>query len=102
VLSSAFIEKGTIITINELGLANQQPHRQAFDGVTYFGCKKTVTREVQPFSFNSNSNSLDSSSMGFDEAATGGLVKSVRQKEIVNDYIIPVTKADEKEKHAGR
>lgn len=40
--------------------------------------------------------------MGFDEAATGGLVKSVRQKEIVNDYIIPVTKADEKEKHAGR
>jgi hypothetical protein len=74
VLSSAFIEKGTVISINELGLANQQPHRQAFDGVTYFGCKKTITREVQPFSFNSNSNSLDnSSSMGFDEAATGGV-----------------------------
>jgi len=78
VLSSAFIEKGTLISINELGLLNQQPHRQAFDGVTYFGCKKTITREMHTSYFNSNSNSLDSSSNGFDEAATGGLVKSLR------------------------
>jgi hypothetical protein len=46
VLSSAFLDKGSIITLNEQGLVSHQPHRQAFDGTTYFGCKKSVKNQL--------------------------------------------------------
>ena len=31
-----------MIQIDENGLASQTPLRQAYDGITYFGCKKTL------------------------------------------------------------
>ena len=45
VLSSAILEKGQVISINEYGLSGIEPLRKAYDGVTYFGCKKTLTKE---------------------------------------------------------
>lgn len=85
VLSSAFLDKGSIITLNEQGLVSHQPHRQAFDGTTYFGCKKSVKNQLA--------------------GATGGpreTLDSKNDKEIVNDFIIPICKKEDKEKHAGR
>jgi len=84
-LSSAFLEKGSIITINETGLASAEPFRKAFDGVTYFGCKKSLPKHLN--------------------GATGGPSESTDsklEKEVVNDFIIPVCKKEDKEKHAGR
>lgn len=110
VLSSAFLEKGSVIEINELGLCGGQvPHRQAFDGVTFFGCKKTLAREVPTLAFSNSSSAIESRDelshmVVMDQAATGGEQPSNRAhtKEIVNDFIIPVTKSEERDKHAGR
>jgi hypothetical protein len=43
-LSSAFLEKGEVLTINVLGLEGEKSKRQALDGFTYFGCKKSIRR----------------------------------------------------------
>lgn len=84
-LSSAFLDKGSVITLNELGLVSHQPFRQAFDGITYFGCKKSQKSLLN--------------------GATGGPSESTDsriEKEVVNDFIIPVCKKEDKDKHAGR
>lgn len=47
VLSSANLNKGDAFIINAKGLESETPHRQAYDGVTYFGRKKNV-KLVQP------------------------------------------------------
>lgn len=74
-----------MITLNEQGLVSHQPFRQAYDGTTFFGCKKTIKNQLN--------------------GATGGPLESSESridKEIVNDFIIPVCKKEDKEKHAGR
>jgi hypothetical protein len=38
------LEKGEILTINALGLENGIALRQASDGYTYFGCKKSIKK----------------------------------------------------------
>jgi hypothetical protein len=38
------LEKGEILTINALGLENGIALRQAADGYTYFGCKKSIKK----------------------------------------------------------
>jgi hypothetical protein len=43
-LSSAYLEKGEVLTINALGLENGMSLRQAGDGYTYFGCKKSIKK----------------------------------------------------------
>jgi predicted component of type VI protein secretion system len=53
--------------------------RQAFDGVTFFGCKKSIKHQLN--------------------GATGGILESSESKtdkEIVNDFIIPVGKKEDK------
>lgn len=44
VLSSAFLEKGEVLVINALGLEGDKSKREAHDGFTYFGCKKSIKR----------------------------------------------------------
>jgi hypothetical protein len=44
VLSSAYLEKGEVIVINALGLEAGVSLRRAYDGFTYFGCKKSIKR----------------------------------------------------------
>lgn len=66
-------------------MTSHQPLRQAFDGVTFFGCKKSLKNMLN--------------------GATGGPSESFNsklEKEVVNDFIIPVQKKEDKEKHAGR
>ena len=48
VLSSAFLEKGETLILNPLGLENEKSHRKAYDGFTYFGCKKSVVKAMPP------------------------------------------------------
>ena len=43
-LSSAFLEKGEIISINPVGLEGDRSLRKAFDGFSYFGCKKSIKK----------------------------------------------------------
>jgi len=40
------LQKGQVITINEHGLASQEPLRKLYDGVTYFGCKRTLPKKL--------------------------------------------------------
>lgn len=109
VLSSAFLQKGQVIQLNEHGLASQEPLRRAYDGITYFGCKRTLpkkrgancTGEMEadsgaPALVNESASDEDAnSSAALDQAVANG-------KEIVNDFIIPACKKEDKEKHAGR
>lgn len=72
-----------MITLNEQGLVSHEPFRQAYDGITFFGCKKSIKNQLS--------------------GATGGPVENSKlDKEVVNDFIIPVCKKEDKEKHAGR
>lgn len=58
-LSSAFLDKGQVLQINPLGLTGElKPFREAYDGITYFGCKKSAF--------------IDSSGNTEAEGATGG------------------------------
>jgi len=52
VLSSAYLEKGEILTINALGLEHGMSLRQSFDGYTFFGCKKSI-KKMKNFSSSS-------------------------------------------------
>lgn len=94
--------------MNEHGLASQEPLRKAFDGITFFGCKKTLAKKLlagqtemeadsgAPAMVNeSASEEGGSSSAALDQANSG-------TKEIVNDFIIPACKKEDKLKHAGR
>lgn len=47
VLSSAFLEKGEILLINPLGLEGDLSFRKAYDGFTYFGCKKSIKKSIR-------------------------------------------------------
>ena len=47
VLSSAFLDKGEVIYINPLGLENKKSLRAAEDGFTYFGCKKSIKKQLR-------------------------------------------------------
>ena len=90
VLSSAFLDKGTILQMNALGLAgDNQPLRQAYDGITYFGCKKSAPLDGET-----------------GEGTTGGVALPYQtgddQEQIVNDFVIPAVKPEEVEKHQGR
>jgi hypothetical protein len=43
VISSAFMDKGGKLYINAMGLEGDVSQRDAKDGYTYFGCKKSIT-----------------------------------------------------------
>ena len=87
-----------MLQINSLGLTGDlKPLREAFDGITYFGCKKSAL--------------VDSTAINDAEGATGGACVNAAtttnpeaqfQKQIVNDFVIPAVKPEEKEKHQGR
>ena len=42
VLDSATLLKGINLKFNDKGLTSVKPFRNAYDGITYFGCKKSV------------------------------------------------------------
>jgi hypothetical protein len=68
VLSSAFLEKGEVLTINVLGLEGDKAKRQAFDGFTYFGCKKSIKRGTK-------SSSASKSPLAAQMGATGASIE---------------------------
>lgn len=53
-MSSAFLEKGETLILNTLGLEGERSFRKAFDGFTYFGCKKAIKKGKQMDSVNFN------------------------------------------------
>jgi hypothetical protein len=72
--------------MNALGLVGENaPLRQAYDGITYFGCKKNGIVD------------------GTGEGATGGasvpIMGGDEPEQIVNDFVIPAVKPEEVEKH---
>lgn len=81
VLSSATLERGQIITIDEQGLVSQE--RRARDGVTYFGSSL-------PVDHTGNSSIVD------DDGATG----HPNARNLI-DFAIP-SKSEDEEKHFGR
>lgn len=103
-LSSAFLQKGQVITINEHGLSSQEPLRRAYDGITYFGCKRTLPKQPThgqgEMEADSGAPAMVHESASEDEANSSVALDSAR--EIVNDFIIPACKKEDKEKHAGR
>jgi hypothetical protein len=86
-------------------LASQEPLRRAYDGVTYFGCKRTLPKQLAngemeadsgaPAMVHESASEGDNSSAALDQAING-------MKEVVNDFIIPACKKEDKEKHVGR
>ena len=82
-------------------MVSHEPLRRAYDGVTYFGCKRTL-----PKTATSDLEAADSGAPALvhESASEDGSVgdSSSARREIVNDFIIPSSKEDEKEKHAGR
>lgn len=72
VISSSSLQKGRVFTINAQGLADSE--RNAKDGVTYFGCKKKAK----------------------------AVNKDLKQKDILNDIIIPAISDEIAKKHRGR
>ena len=86
VLSSMALVKGTLIEIDEKGLVSQEPLRNSYDGVTYFGCERDVRNH------SSGNTSIE------DDCATGGLTRS----RALIDFMIPSLSADEEVKHVGR
>ena len=73
-MSSWKIPKGTVFIINAQGMEGSQ--RKKKDGVTYFGCKK---RELK--------------------TGTGGFYKN---KEIINDFVLPSKDKNVARKYRGR
>ena len=73
--------------MNALGLVGDHaPLRAAYDGITYFGCKKSAQIEMN----------------NGEEGETGGAFvgqKGETKKQVVNDFVIPAVKPEEKEKH---
>ena len=101
-LSSAILEKGQVISLNEHGLTNVEPHRKAYDGVTYFGCKKTLPRETNDqVAAESGAPALGGHSSEGDNSSSM-IELNDPQKMVVNDFIIPVCKKEDKDRHAGR
>ena len=50
-------------------MANIEPHRKAYDGVTFFGCKKTLPKENgDQMAGESGTNALGGSSDGDDSS----------------------------------
>ena len=94
-----------MISLNEHGLTNMEPYRKAYDGVTYFGCKKTLPRDDNDqMAAESGAPALGGQTSEDEENNSKSSIVEVNdpQKEIVNDFIIPVCKKEDKERHAGR
>jgi len=108
VLSSSFLQKGQVITINEHGLASQEPLRRAYDGVTYFGCKRTLAKQpaggAGEMEADSGAPAMVHESASEEEANSSANLDPHTQlhAEVVNDFIIPACKKEDKAKHAGR
>lgn len=90
-------------------MASQEPLRKAFDGVTYFGCKRTMAKRLiagqGEMEADSGAPALVNESASDDEDQNSSVAldqASNSQREIVNDFIIPACKKEDKEKHAGR
>ena len=99
VLSSAILEKNHVISMNEHGLSNIETNRKAYDGVTYFGCKKTLPRNDGGMIGESGTNAL-----GGDSDCDNSSILDLNDpdQEVVNDFVIPVCKKEDKDRHAGR
>ena len=82
--------------------------RNSYDGVTFFGCKRTMPRKLTkssaemeadsgaPAMVHESASEEDANSSAAHDQATNNT------KEVVNDFIIPACKKEDKEKHAGR
>jgi hypothetical protein len=86
--------------MNAKGLCGDHaPLRGAYDGVTYFGCKKKALVNVA----NTNEGSL--AGMIHDTFQPENTPSDQAQKiikTVVNDFVIPAVKPEEKDKHMGR
>ena len=84
--------------------------RKAFDGVTYFGCKKTMPKKAvvgsNEMEADSGAPAMVHESASEDDANSSAAMElnedALGDKEVVNDFIIPACKKEDKEKHAGR
>ena len=65
-----------MIIIGEKGLLSQEPLRRQFDGITYFGCKKSIgpSKEV------SGTSSVEGS-VSLIEESTGGINKPLLHRK---------------------
>ena len=83
-----------------------EPLRKAYDGVTYFGCKKTMPRDDDgdQIAAESGASKLGEqhSTEGDDNNASSIIDLNDPKKVVVNDFIIPVCKREDKERHGGR
>lgn len=83
-------------------MASQEPLRKAFDGVTFFGCKKTLDKKQiagqNEMEADSGApamvNESASEENGSSSAALDQAINSMR--EVVNDFIIPACKKEDK------
>lgn len=111
-MSSAYLEKGEVLTVNALGLEGGITKRAVQDGYTYFGCKKSVKRLTKENTSSpqhqfklASGTSLEkghSHPLGATGTSNEDGVQEVWEKEIINDFVIPTKNEDEKEKHRGR
>ena len=91
-----------MISINEHGLTGIEPLRRAWDGVTFFGCKKTLARdEGDEMGADTGAPALGGQTSE-DDSKSSIVDRNDPTKEIVNDFIIPVNKKEDKERHKGR
>lgn len=94
-----------MISLNEHGLVNMEPHRKAYDGITYFGCKKTIPKDNDiQMAAESGAPALGGQSSEGENENNSSSIMEVNDpnNEIVNDFIIPVCKKEDKDRHAGR
>lgn len=88
-------------------MASQEPLRKAFDGVTYFGCKKTMPRKAlvgsNEMEADSGAPAMVHESASEEDANSSAALdpneEALSNKEVVNDFIIPACKKEDKEKH---
>jgi len=75
-------------------LASEDPLRRAYDGVTYFGCKRTLPKQLVHGSGEMEADSGAPATIhepaSDDEANSSAALDSGR--EVVNDFIIPACK----------
>jgi len=77
-------------------LASQTPCREAYDGVTYFGCKRSISKtpddEDGPRQHAATGGASDYSDQ---KVANSKPDKAGDEHEVVNDFIIPAQKKEE-------
>ena len=86
-----------VLSFDDRGLMNMQPLRKAYDGVTYFGNKKSIPVQEDTIAIQENHSASGITPHFLSDNEGDGFSAAIEMKtEIVNDFILPVRRKEDK------